>query len=293
MRFATAVLSAISSAPRQSSARPRKSLGQHFLVDSRVLARIVAAADLGEADVVVEVGPGRGALTRRLVSRVARVIAIEMDDNLAETLPVKLDNPPNLSVVAGDARSVDLTQILDAGQPYKVVANLPYYAANPIIRRFLETEPRPGSMVIMVQREVAESMTAAPGKMTLLSVATQFYATAKTVYQVPPAAFRPPPKVTSTVVRLDLLHSPALEEADTSGFFELVRAGFSAPRKQLRNSLSHGLGIGSRETMHLLETAGIDGSRRAETLELEEWLETYCQWKRVGQNPAVAREKVC
>lgn len=293
MRFATSVLSAISSAPRQFSARPRKSLGQHFLVDSRVLARIVAAADLDEADVVVEVGPGRGALTRRLLPRVARVIAIEMDDNLAETLPARLDNPPNLSVVAGDARTIDLSQILEAGQPYKVVANLPYYAANPIIRRFLESEPRPSSMVTMVQREVADSMTAPPGKMTLLSVATQFYASARTVCQVPPAAFRPPPKVTSTVVRLALLPSRSLEEGDAAGFFDLVRAGFSAPRKQLRNSLGHGLGIGSQESMQLLETAGIDGSRRAETLELEEWLETYRQWKRLGQSLAVAREKVC
>ena len=293
LRFTTAVLSAISSAPRQLSARPRKSLGQHFLVDSRVLTRIVASADLDEADVVVEVGPGRGALTRRLLPRVARVVAIEMDEYLAEALPAKLDNPSNLSVVCGDARAIDLASMTGAGQPYKVVANLPYYAANPIIRRFLETEPRPTSMVVMVQREVAESMTAIPGKMTLLSVATQFYAGARTVCQVPPSAFRPAPKVTSTVVRLDLSHSLPLEEGDTAGFFDLVRAGFSAPRKQLRNSLSHGMGIGSQETTQLLDASGIDGTRRAETLELNEWLETYRQWKELGQKLPGERGEDC
>ncbi|MCY4367304.1 MAG: 16S rRNA (adenine(1518)-N(6)/adenine(1519)-N(6))-dimethyltransferase RsmA [Chloroflexi bacterium] len=283
----------MSSATRQFSARPRKSLGQHFLVDGRVLTRIVASADLNEADIVVEVGPGKGALTRRLLPRVAQVIAIEMDENLAEALPAKLDSPPNLSVVCGDARAIDFGSTTGFGQPYKVVANLPYYAANPIIRRFLETEPRPSSLVVMVQREVAESMTAHPGKMTLLSVATQFYANARTVCQVPPSAFRPAPKVTSTVVRLDLSHSLPLEECDISGFFDLVRAGFSAPRKQLRNSLGHGLRKSSQEIMQLLEAAGIDGARRAETLELKEWLETYRQWKRSGHLLSREQVQVC
>ena len=230
-------------------------------------------------DLVVEIGPGRGALTRRLLSHAARVVAIEVDADLAQSLPARLDEPSNLSVVNADARTVDLDEVA-GNSPYKVVANLPYYAANPIIRRFLEAHRRPAQMVVMVQREVAESMTAAPGKMSLLSVAVQFYATAKMVCSVPPSAFRPAPKVTSAVVRLELLPQPPLDESEAEAFFSLVRAGFSAPRKQLHNSLGHGLGKASTATYRMLEDAGIDGSRRAGTLSLDEWLEVYRVWVR-------------
>ena len=270
-------VTAISSAPPFPAARPRKSLGQHFLVDNRILARIVTAARLTTEDLVVEIGPGKGALTRRLLSQVARVVAVEMDDDLAQSLAARLDHPSNLSVICEDARTVDLSEIVN-GRSYKVVANLPYYAANPIIRRFLEADHRPTEMVVMVQREVAESMTASPGKMSLLSVAVQFYAAARMVCSVPPAAFRPSPKVTSAVVRLDLLPKPALDESQAPAFFNLVRAGFSAPRKQLHNSLGHGLGIGSAPASRVLDTAGIAGSRRAGTLSLGEWLEVYRVW---------------
>ena len=159
-----------------------------------------------------------------------------------------------------------------------MVANLPYYAANPIIRRFLEADHPPTEMVLMVQREVAESMTAAPGKMSLLSVAVQFYARARLVCSVPPSAFRPAPKVTSAVVCLELLPKPSLDESEAQEFFSLVRAGFSAPRKQLHNSLGHGLGLPSGEAQRILADAGIEGSRRAGTVSLAEWLEIYRVW---------------
>ena len=230
-------------------------------------------------DLVVEVGPGRGALTRRLLSHAARVVAVEMDADLAGSLSARLNEPGNLSVVNADARTVDLGEVAGNG-PYKVVANLPYYAANPIIRRFLEADHRPTEMVVMVQREVAESMTAAPGRMSLLSVAVQFYATVRMVCSVPPSAFRPAPKVTSAVVRLELLPQPPLDESEAEAFFNLVRAGFSAPRKQLHNSLGHGLVMASTATYRILEDAGIDGSRRAGTLSLDEWLEVYRVWVR-------------
>ena len=270
-------VTAISSAPSIPTARPRKSLGQHFLVDSRILARIVAAAQLTAGDLVVEIGPGRGALTRRLLSVADRVVAVEMDADLAQSLSARLGEPANLSVINADARTVDLDEVA-GNSPYKVVANLPYYAANPIIRRFLEADHRPTEMVVMVQREVAESMTAAPGRMSLLSVAVQFYASASMVCSVPPSAFRPAPKVTSAVVRLELLPQPPLDESEAGAFFNLVRAGFSAPRKQLHNSLAQGLGKASTSTCRMLEDAGIDGSRRAGTLSLDEWLEVYRVW---------------
>ncbi len=260
------------------AARARKSLGQHFLVNDRVLDRIVAAAQLAVGDLVVEIGPGRGALTRRLLSQGARVVAIEMDEALAEALPARLSYPDNLVTMSADARTVDINSFVGANESYKVVANLPYYAANPIVRRFLEGEHRPSRMVVMVQREVAESMTASPGRMSLLSVATQFYAGARMVCSVPPSAFRPAPKVTSAVVCLDILPQPALEESQAPAFFDLVRAGFSAPRKQLHNSLGHGLGQPATVVNGFLAEAGVDGARRAGTLSLDEWLAIYSAW---------------
>jgi len=262
-----------------SKARARKALGQHFLIDDSILNRIAAAAELTPEDVVVEVGPGLGSLTRRLVQQAGRVVAVEVDVALATSLPVRLGSPSNLTVVVADARTVDIAPLVGQETPYKVVANLPYYAANPIIRRFLESEPRSLLMVVMVQREVAQSMVASPGDMGILSVAVQYYAVPSLVCNVPPRAFRPPPKVTSSVVKLRLRENPAVAVGDPDAFFTLVRAGFSAPRKQLRNSLSHGLEVSGEEAGQLLASAGVDGNRRAETLSLEEWARTYCIWE--------------
>ena len=263
---------------------PRKSLGQHFLADSRIAARIVDAADLSPADTVVEIGPGRGFLTRRLVGRAGRVIAVELDARLCDELPSRLGFPDNLRCVLADAREADLPAlsrsvqgVSDSG--YKVVGNLPYYAANPIIRRTLESRPPPSRALFMVQKEVADSMTAPPGSMSLLSVATQYYAEARTVCSVPPTAFRPAPKVRSAVVRLDLRERPAVDTPDAQVFFDVVRAGFSAPRKQLHNSLGHGLGIEPRVAATLLEQAAIDGRMRPTTLSLQEWAAVCAAWQ--------------
>jgi 16S rRNA (adenine1518-N6/adenine1519-N6)-dimethyltransferase len=255
--------------------RPRKSLGQHYLVDGAILSRIITAADLHRQDVVVEVGPGPGSLTRRLVEHAGRVIALEVDPNLAAALPARLGNPDNLTVVEADARTADLAELIGPAERYKVVSNLPYYAANPIIRRFLEAEHQPELMVVMVQREVAQSMLARPGHVTILSMAVQYYATPRLVCNVPPRAFRPPPKVSSSVVRLDLRPEPPVDVNTAPAFFDTVRAGFAAPRKQLRNSLSQGLHVDAELVGTVLNAAGIDGRRRAETLTLEEWARVH------------------
>ncbi|MDP7588959.1 MAG: 16S rRNA (adenine(1518)-N(6)/adenine(1519)-N(6))-dimethyltransferase RsmA [Dehalococcoidia bacterium] len=266
----------------------RKSLGQHFLADSRIAGRILAAVDLSPHDLIVEVGPGRGVLTKRLVDRVKRVVAIELDGELAAALPARLDHPANLTCVEADARVADLAEVIAPDTSYKVVANLPYYAANPIIRRLLESDPKPESLVVMVQQEVAKNMVAQPGNMGILSVATQFYAKAKVVCSVPPKSFRPPPKVTSAVVRLDTLPAPAADVASEEDFFTVVRAGFSAPRKQLRNSLSQGLRIENSEGGLILKEAGIDATRRPQTLDISEWASVYQVW---AKSPlAVAKE---
>ena len=262
----------------------RKSLGQHFLADIRTAGRILNAADLSEDDVVVEIGPGRGVLTKRLVERVKRVVAVELDSELAAALPARLEFPANLTCVEADARIVDLAELIAPDTSYKVVANLPYYAANPIIRRLLESEPKPNLMVVMVQQEVAKNMVAKPGDMGILSVATQFYAKAKMVCSVPPKSFRPPPKVTSAVVRLDVLPSTAAEIASEEDFFTVVRAGFAAPRKQIRNSLSHGLKIEPATGGLILRQAGIDATRRPQTLDISEWADVYKAWAETSES---------
>ena len=265
-----------------TKSRPRKSLGQHYLVDGAVLSRIVTAAELTPDDVVIEVGPGPGALTRRLVQHAGRVISVEVDHDLAAALAHRLDSPANLTVVEADARTVDISDLVENSLPYKVVANLPYYAANPIIRRFLEAKHQPSLMVVMVQREVAQSMLAAPGQMGILSVAVQYYAVPRLVCHVPPEAFRPSPNVTSSVVRLEIRERPAVEVRDAAAFFETVRAGFCAPRKQLRNSLSQGLKTGGNLIGSLLESLNIDGRRRPETLTLEEWAQVHRAWEEMS-----------
>ena len=266
-----------------SRSAKRKALGQHFLNDSRIVGRILAAADIHPDDLVLEIGPGLGVLTRKLVQLAGKVVAVEVDGELAGSLPSRLNHPPNLHVAQGDARTIDFSPLLGDASSYKVVANLPYYAANPIVRRFLEADSPPELLVVMVQKEVAESMLAWPGGMTMLSVATQFYATPSLVCNVPPRSFRPPPTVRSAVVRLDVRPSPAVAVQDPRAFFDLVRAGFSAPRKQLRNSLSHGLGEHPGLVAQLLADLELDGSRRAETLTLDEWASIYRRREETGK----------
>ena len=267
--------SAISSTPVR---RRRKSLGQYFLTDPTIANRIVAAAEPDGSDTVLEIGPGAGVLTRRLVERAGWVVAVELDQRLCEELPGRLEFPPNLEVKREDGREVDPGDLVGEATPYKVVANLPYYAAAPIVRRFLETVRPPTLMVVMVQREVADAMNAKPGEFTLLSVATQFYAEPSVVVQVPPRSFRPPPKVSSTVLKLEVRAQPAAAVADREAFFALVRAGFSAPRKQLRNSLMQGAGAPADTVAAALDDAGIDPQRRPATLGIAEWAALDAKW---------------
>ena len=222
---------------------------------------------------VVEVGPGKGILTLELVKLAQRVVAVEIDDALAAGLGSRLDHPPNLEVLHADARTADL----GVERPYKVVANLPYYAANPIVRRFLEMEHQPTRLVVMVQREVAQSMTASPGRMTMLSVAVQFYGSPRLVCSVSPRSFRPAPKVHSAVVSIDVRPEARKRVDNETRFFQLVRAGFASPRKQLRNSLAQGLAVAGAESSELLGKVGIDARRRPGTLTVEEWISLYNQ----------------
>ena len=271
----------LASRPRNPP-RSRKALGQHYLRDRRYLRPILQAARLSPDDTVVEVGPGTGVLTSELIVQVRRVVALELDAALVERLRHRFEGVPNLHLVVGDAREVNPEALLGGREPYKVVANLPYYAAAPIIRRFLEASHSPQLLVVMVQREVAQQIVAPPGKMSMLSVGVQFYGQPRIVAQVPPRAFTPPPKVTSAVVSIQVYPQQAVQVDNVGQFFSLVRGGFSAPRKQLRNALSQGLGLPPYQCEGLLNSAGIQPTRRAETLALHEWASLYQEWQRQG-----------
>ncbi len=267
------------------TSRPRKSLGQHFLTDRRVLQRILAAASLSPADTVVEVGAGMGVLTEALASKAGKVIAVEIDKELCAHLRRRLAACPNVEPVCADILSLppgDLLTSAEASPPYVVVANLPYYIASAVLRRFLESAQPPVRMIVMVQAEVAQSIAAPPGRMRLLSIGVQFYAQARVLFYVPPRAFRPPPKVRSAVIRLDVRPEPAVAVDDRQAFFQLVQAGFAAPRKQLRNALALGLSVEPASAQTLLETANIDPKRRAQTLSLDEWGCLYRAWRGSG-----------
>jgi 16S rRNA (adenine1518-N6/adenine1519-N6)-dimethyltransferase len=260
----------------QRSARPKKGLGQHFLKDRGITARIVDAARLEPDDLVVEVGPGLGILTEELARRLdpekGKLVAIELDAGLLPALRQRFAESPHVNFVQADILEVSPAKLAE-GKPYKLVANLPYYITSAVLRHFLEAEARPQSLTVMVQREVAERMVARPPDMSLLAVSVQLYGKPKVMFRVPPGAFRPPPKVDSAVVQIDV-YGPSegpVEPASEEGFFRIVQAGFGQKRKQLANTLSSGLDLPKGEVIARLKNAGVEPTRRAETLTLEEW----------------------
>lgn len=258
--------------------KPRKRLGQNFLRDGSYLGRIVDAAELGKDDDVVEVGAGTGVLTRAIVERARRVVAIELDDSLYSLLVKDLANSSNVEVWHGNA--LEFNPNAHFSGPYKVLGNIPYYVTGPILRHFLELERQAHIVVLMVQREVAARIVAAPGKLSLLGVSVQFYAHPEIVASVPAGAFYPRPKVDSAILRLRPYRAGISSESRRD-FFTMVRAGFSAPRKQLANSLSSGLSVTAEEARNLLTETGIGSARRAETLSIEEWERLTRVWHEV------------
>ena len=256
---------------REFNLQPKKGLGQNFLVSEGALRRIVAAADLEPGDVVLEVGPGLGTLTRLLAQQAERVIAVELDQRLVEVLSRTLADFSNVEIVQGDILEMEPGGLSGLSPGYRVVANLPYYITSAVLRHLLTARVKPQLMVVTVQREVARRMIASPGQMSLLSVSVQFYGRPRIVARIPAGAFYPAPKVSSAVVRVDLYKSLPVAVDDVDRFFEVVRAGFGQKRKQLRNALSQGLSLPVGAVVEALRRAGVDEKRRAQTLSLEEW----------------------
>jgi 16S rRNA (adenine1518-N6/adenine1519-N6)-dimethyltransferase len=259
---------------QEAGIQPKKGLAQHFLVAQEALRKIIAAGELSFDDVVVEVGPGLGALTGELLRRAGQVVAVELDEKLCAFLQQRFQEAGNLTVVHQDVLAFSPRDFV-GNRPYKVIANLPYYLAAAAVRHFLEALPQPGLLVVTIQKEVAQGMVARPGAMSILSVGVQFYGSPKIVAVLSPQSFYPAPKVESAVVTIRVLPKPAIDVEDPGHFFAVVKAGFSAPRKQLRNALAQGLGLNTGTASDLLRTASLDATRRAETLALEEWGRLY------------------
>ncbi len=288
---------------KQFGLRPKKSLGQNFLIDSHALDMIVRAANITADDVVLEIGPGLGSLTQHLAAIARRVIAVEIDSNLIPVLHAQLADRSNVEIVQGDILKIDPAALLretsvshsssmlkadthplapsaglassasnkQGAATYKVVANIPYYITSGIIRHLLEASIKPSLVVLTIQQAVADRIIAQPDDMNLLAVSVQFYGSPRIVANLEAGAFYPAPKVDSAVVRIDLDAKPRVEVNSVDTFFSVVKAGFSQKRKQIHNSLVGGLRKPREEIDQLLQAGNIDSKRRAETLTLEEW----------------------
>lgn len=281
--------------------RPTKKKGQNFLLDDAVLDEMVQAAGVTKNDIVVEVGPGFGVLTEKLCQRAGQVIAIELDKKIAEFLRAEIvPKYPNLILLEGDVLSratyhqfvktlygivspgaepdsedesyKEVLETLD--KKFKVVANLPYQITSRLLRQFLEALPRPMSLTVMVQKEVAERMTAGPGQMSLLALAAQTASTPHIVALVPAEVFFPVPEVDSAVIHCDVMHPneafEALDAKQKKQFWRLAKAGFAAKRKQLQRNVKNVLA--GHDTLSLLDSAGISAQARAQELAIEDWI---------------------
>jgi len=254
---------------------PKKSLGQNFLRDKSVLDKIIQLANLSADDLVFEVGPGEGVLTEELIRRAGKVIAIEIDKNLAGNLKTKFKNNPKIEIINDDILKINLPELFESFVDsdrlnYKVIANIPYYITSPIIQLFLETKYPPSEMILMVQKEVAERICARPGEMSILAASVQYYAEAKLLFYVYKKSFWPVPEVDSAIIRIthNMEHKTPEER---KGFFRVVRAGFSSKRKILTNNLANSFHLDKSEVEEKLKTAGIDPASRAQELSVEDW----------------------
>jgi 16S rRNA (adenine1518-N6/adenine1519-N6)-dimethyltransferase len=257
---------------------PRKSLGQNFLIHEATAKRIVDSANIQPDDLVFEIGPGAGALTGHIAQAAAHVIAVELDQTLIPYLQESIAGANNVEIVHADALEFDFAKAAVKAADHlqrtfsavRFVANLPYYITSAAIRHMLECGLRAASIVLTMQLEVAQRAAAYPPDMSLLAVSIQFYGTSEVLFRIPPGQFYPPPAVDSAVLRI-LPHPQPLYE-DSAWFFKWVKAGFSQPRKQLRNTLAAGAGISKEAADSILQAAGVEPVRRAETLTIQEWI---------------------
>lgn len=275
--------------------RLTKSLGQNFLVDDNVIDKIVSTADIDKKDLVIEVGPGIGNMTRRLATKAGRLIAVEIDKHLIPPLEEVLKDFPNSSLINKDILKTSLDEAIRDErekspeiESVKVVANLPYYITTPIIMKFLEENPGIDTMVFMIQKEVAERIVASPGGKDYgaLSVAVQYYSKPERLFDVSPHCFVPKPEVDSTVIRMKVFKEPAVKLINKDMFFTTVKASFGQRRKTLLNALSNSnkFGRGKEEIRQILIDLGIDENARGETLTINQFAQISNRFAEPKQN---------
>lgn len=260
--------SAVKNLLKKYNLRPIKGLGQNFLIDKRVIQKMMTAADLTSNDTVLEIGPGIGALTEDLAQRAGKVIAVEKDKRMVEILKETLKDYNNTKVVQDDVLKIE-NRKLEIGNPFKVVASLPFYLTAPVIRKFLEESPAPELMVLVIQKEVAQRICQKPPKMSLFAVSVQLYSKPEIISYISKKSFWPQPKVDAAILKITPESVPT---PDVGKFFRIVKAGFSQPRKQLINNLSQGLKIDKKKLKIWLKKSEIQPVQRAETLTIKNWL---------------------
>jgi len=247
-----------------------KRLGQNFLIDNNILNKIIDVANLSNQDTVLEIGSGLGTLTKELAQKAKKVITIEKDAKLIIILREALKDYNNIELIEADILRSDLCKGRTSKlKDYKVVSNLPYYITSPVIRMFLESNNPPQEMVLMVQKEVAQRICARPPKMNLLAIATQFYAQPKIMFSVSKNSFWPRPKIDSAIIKISDIKK--IKKEESKKFFQLVKAGFSSPRKQLANNLEKVLSIPRDQTKRALTKCGLPHQARAQVLTVENW----------------------
>jgi 16S rRNA (adenine1518-N6/adenine1519-N6)-dimethyltransferase len=255
---------------RDYGLKPKKGLGQNFLVDDTYLQRIVEAANVTESDEVLEIGAGLGSLTRHLAAAAGQVTAVEIDNQFFPILKKVIKDFTNVRLIQGDIMEID-SHAITSRAGYKVVANIPYYLTSNLIRRLLEAPLKPTQIALTIQKEVAQRICAEPGKMSLLSLGVQIYGKPVIAFIIPSTAFYPIPGVDSALLLVNLFEQPVIPVELLDGFFKLVKAAFMQKRKMLHNALSGAPGLGNGRAEELLSRSGIDPDRRAQTLALQEW----------------------
>ncbi|MFZ3074072.1 MAG: 16S rRNA (adenine(1518)-N(6)/adenine(1519)-N(6))-dimethyltransferase RsmA [Minisyncoccales bacterium] len=257
---------------KKQTITPKKGLGQNFLAQIGVIEKLVKAAGIKQGETIFEIGPGTGNLTAELAKCGNKIIAIEKDSDMMAILKKRFFKTPNVEILNGNALRFNETEI---SSPYKIAANLPFYLTAPLLRKFLESANPPLSLTVIVQKEVAQRICATPPKMNLLAISTQFYATAKIIGYISKGNFWPVPKVDCAILQV-IPHMHIYEGRETGKefaerFFEIAKAGFSHPRKQLANNLARQLKLNKEKITVWLAGSGIDSNRRAETLAVADW----------------------
>ena len=255
---------------RKYGIKPFKGFGQNFLINEKILNKIIESSHLKSEDTVLEIGPGIGTLTQELAKKAKKVIAVEKDKKMIEILKETLVDFKNIELISADILKTGLANYNLKTKNYKLISNLPYNIASAVIRKFLESENPPKEMVLTVQKEVAQRICARPPDMNLLAVSVQFYSDPKIIFYVPKSAFWPNPKVNGAVIRIET--EGGKREVDKNLFFKIVKAGFSQPRKQILNNLTKMLKSDKEKVKSWLKECKIDCNQRAETLSIKDWL---------------------